>query len=222
MAYHSGVTVGKKYKYGYVCEYCGKTVESTSEISTFVLGASYGKATTTATVSRADYNMMVSAGKARLAALCDTLDEQTVLDPTGGDIKVNGETVGQNRGLYGECPFCKKRQHWSWDFKNMKNFSVTNYFKIVRNIALTLGVIAFIIGTIVGYNVETDREPFVFGLYAAIPVMVLAFLGIYLFVFRDQKKLAREKEELKHLQKTYPAFLGWTEDWDRPERLTVH
>ena len=220
MSYSSGVQVGKSFYFQYDCEHCKKHVTGESSVTTFVAGATYRKSTTTATTSRANYNAMVAQGKLRIPALGEALQEAWKNNNFANTELYNNNLLGRSLGLNGQCPHCKKYQHWCVDFVNHNNLGLIDHIAYTGANALKVGaVVALAAIMIVGIVGAKVTFPILFGIVGGITAVIF---GVMLFFqLRKNSVLAREKKELQHLEKTLPTFVKWGNNWDNAVRLTV-
>ena len=203
MAHFYGIEVGRNYKFGYTCESCGKAVEKKHNIATKI-GQEYNKVMWVYSTQEQEA-VMVEQGKAKLSPLFGAL------------------TAEWNKGNYPQavqeasaCPFCKKHQHWDWQFSE-KNRELRKGGNMNIGYAV-MGIIAgFILTLIVTFVVSrfdttglTKLITF-FGTWFAAAAAAFVFMKIWLG--GDDKKLDAEYAKFDGREKKYPYFITWEDFW---------
>jgi hypothetical protein len=203
MAHFYGIEVGRNYKFGYTCELCGKAVEKRHNIATKI-GQEYNKAMWVYSTPEQEAAMLAQ-GKAQLSPLCSALT-------TEWD-KGNYPQAIQEASV---CPFCKKHQHWDWQFSEKsrelrKGGSMNIAYAIMGIIAgLILALIVLFVVSRFDSTGSTKTIAF-FGTWVASSAILALFLIIWLG--GDDKKLDTEFEELDGKAKRYPLFIAWEDFW---------
>ncbi|MDR1537637.1 MAG: hypothetical protein LBU32_06505 [Clostridiales bacterium] len=200
-----GVEVFQNYKWGYVCEHCGKTVEKRNNIATKE-GANY-KGSTWTYISPVDLQHTVETVKRRLPAIGASLTEEWEKGNYPNPVTKDGV-----------CPLCKKRQHWDLELaefeKSPNNLTTGNYIFISAFISLIpAAIIWFFVSSFSGNS----------ALSGVIAGMIFAALLILIFKYykKNNESLSKDAAALKNLNKNTPYFIEWQETGHRNIGLTV-
>ena len=198
MSHFYGIEVGRNYKFLYTCESCGKTVEKKHNIATKI-GQEYNKVMWVYANSEQEA-AMVEQGKANLAPLCDALNAEWE--------KGNYPQAVREASV---CPFCKKRQHWDWQFSDENRAFRKTAGRDLGNAAL--GIIGGLILTLILALTGLTKVITFWGTWLVSAVVLFVFFKIWLG--GDDKKLDAEYVELDGKEKKYPSFIAWENFWHK-------
>ncbi len=197
-----GIEAGRNYKWGYVCEYCEKSVEKADSISTRI--GQEAKGTTWTYVTFENEQAMIEQAKAQLPGLCDAVTKEWE--------KGNYSRI-QN---YGECPFCKKHQHWDFAIQKYEKHSLgVNIFAAIFIAFIVAGVI-WLIGRFIGnaFDLLTTGYKIVLNCIFFL-VLIVVFIYTFIYVKKSNTTLGEEVNLLKSLEKKEPYFISWEGIWHK-------
>ena len=211
-----GAVASQAYRWGYTCEYCKQPVEKKSYISTRV--GSMHKSTTWVTTTAAGAREMEEQARMQLAG--PVAQMQAKLDAGQFDVP-SGED--------GQCPYCKKYQHWSSTLRGYaasQSMSDEQRKREKRSTGCLMAFLGFWVSLIlitvvllVFFNPAKVRESGSMQAANVNAIMAgsfivgegLTFLIGRRLVNRDNAKNAALIKELEGLEKNEPRFIAWDE-----------
>ncbi|MBR3738862.1 MAG: hypothetical protein IKN04_00205 [Clostridia bacterium] len=206
-----GVIAYQNYRWGYTCEFCGRTVEKQDKVS--VQEGGMYKVTTHAYASRFDVETMKNRAIQQLAVSVADMDQLI----QQGHFKTPNDS--------GACPFCKKYQHWSFYVTNARNKSDRDsraesgcmVALLTAFVGPIVGVLLALLTTVLIPNVKELSSqaktlsfvvPLLFGVLGT-------FLVVRIFANKSSKKENADQKallkELENVRKTEPYFIAWAD-----------